>query len=43
MKVLIATKNGAKIEGARRALEKFFDNIEINGIPTEYVNEDSWR
>lgn len=35
MKVLIATKNGAKIEGAKRALESFFDNIEIAGIPTD--------
>lgn len=35
MKVLIATKNGAKIEGARRALENFFENIEITGIPAD--------
>ena len=32
MKVLIATKNQGKIEGAKRALEKYFDNIEIQGI-----------
>ncbi len=33
MKVLIATKNQAKIEGARRALEKYFDNVIVEGIP----------
>lgn len=33
MKILIATKNQGKIEGARRAFLKFFDNIEIEGIP----------
>lgn len=37
MKVLIATKNQGKIEGAKRALLKYFDNIEIQGIP---VNSD---
>lgn len=35
MKVLIATKNQGKIEGAKRALENYFDNIEIQGIPVE--------
>lgn len=35
MKVLVATKNNGKIEGAKRALEKFFDNVEIQGIPVE--------
>lgn len=35
MKVLIATKNQGKIEGAKRALDKYFDNIEIKGIPVE--------
>ena len=35
MKVLIATKNQGKIEGAKRALEKYFDNVEIQGIPVE--------
>lgn len=35
MKVLIATKNQGKIEGAKRALLKYFDNIEIQGIPVE--------
>lgn len=35
MKVLIATKNPAKIEGARLALSKYFNNFEINGINVE--------
>ncbi len=35
MKVLIATKNQGKIEGAKRALSNYFDNIEIEGIPVE--------
>ncbi|MBP3707843.1 MAG: DUF84 family protein [Clostridia bacterium] len=35
MKVLVATKNQGKIEGARRALGHYFDNIEIEGIPVE--------
>lgn len=35
MKVLIATKNKGKIEGAKRALENYFNNVEIQGIPVE--------
>ncbi len=35
MKVLIATKNQGKIEGAKRALQKYFENIQIEGIPVE--------
>lgn len=35
MKILIATKNQGKIEGAKRALSNYFDNIEIEGIPVE--------
>ena len=35
MKVLIATKNQGKIEGAKRALLNYFENIEIQGIPVE--------
>ncbi len=35
MKVLIATKNKGKIEGAKKALSNYFDNIEIEGIPVE--------
>lgn len=37
MKVLIGTKNQGKIEGAKRALGHYSDNIEIVGIP---VNSD---
>ena len=37
MKVLIATKNQGKIEGAKKALENYFENVEIEGIP---VNSD---
>lgn len=35
MKVLIATKNKGKIEGAKRAFEKFFDNVELIGISVD--------
>lgn len=35
MKILIATKNEGKIEGARRALQRYFDNFEITGIPAD--------
>lgn len=33
MKVLIATKNPTKIEGAKRAFLRYYDDIEIIGIP----------
>lgn len=40
MKVLVATKNPGKIEGAKRALSNYFDDIEIQGIPvTSEVSE----
>jgi len=40
MKVLIGTKNQGKIEGAKKALEHYFTDIEIKGIPVESnVNE----
>lgn len=32
MKVLVATKNPGKIEGAKQAFEKYFNNIQIEGI-----------
>ena len=32
MKVLIGTKNPGKIEGAKNAFEKYYDNVEIEGI-----------
>ena len=35
MKILIGTKNPGKIEGARQAFEKYFENVEIEGIPVE--------
>lgn len=37
MKILIGTKNPGKIEGAIQAFEKYFDNVEIEGIS---VNSD---
>lgn len=37
MKILIGTKNPGKIEGARQAFERYFNNVEIEGIP---VNSD---
>lgn len=33
MKVLIGTKNPGKIQGAKEALDKYFNNVEIVGIP----------
>lgn len=35
MKVLIATKNQGKIEGAKRALSNYFKNFEIDSISTD--------
>lgn len=35
MKVLIGTKNPAKITGAKEALEKYYDNVEIEGIAVD--------
>ena len=35
MKILIGTKNPGKIEGARQAFEKYFENVEIEGISVE--------
>ena len=29
MKVLIATQNKGKVEGAKRAFEKYFDDVEV--------------
>lgn len=49
MKILMATKNEGKIEGARRAFSRYFDNIEIKGIPADSevgaqpVNEDIYK
>lgn len=35
MKVLIGTKNPGKIEGTRQAFEKYFTDIEIEGVSVE--------
>jgi len=35
VKILIATKNQGKIEGAKKALEHYFKDIEIKGISVE--------
>ena len=49
MKVLVATKNKGKIEGAKRAFEKFFDNVEIEGVsaesnvPEQPVNDETYH
>lgn len=32
MKILMGTKNPGKIEGAKQAFEKYFENIEIEGV-----------
>ena len=33
MKILMGTKNPGKIQGAKEGFEKYFENIEIEGIP----------
>ena len=35
MKILMGTKNLGKIEGAKQAFEKYFDNVEIEGISVD--------
>lgn len=35
MRVLIASKNAGKIEGAKRTFERYFENVEIEGIGVE--------
>ena len=35
MKLLIGTKNPGKIQGAKEAFEKYFNNIEIEGIAVD--------
>jgi inosine/xanthosine triphosphatase len=37
MKILMGTKNPGKIEGAKQAFERYFSNVEIEGVP---VNSD---
>lgn len=49
MKILIATKNPGKIEGARKAFSNYYEEIEIKGIPVssnvpeEPVNEEIYK
>lgn len=33
MKILIGTKNPGKIEGCKKAFERYFENVEVEGIP----------
>ncbi len=33
MKVLIGTNNKGKVEGAKQAFEKFYENVEMVGVP----------
>ena len=35
MKILMVTKNPGKIQGAKEAFEKYFDNVKIQGIAVE--------
>ena len=35
MKVLVGTQNPGKLEGAKRAFERYFDNVEIVGVPVD--------
>ena len=35
MKVLIGSKNPAKIEGARQAFNEYYENVEISGISVD--------
>ena len=35
MKILVGTKNQGKIEGIKKAFERYFQNIEIEGIPVD--------
>lgn len=35
MKLLMGTKNPGKIEGARQAFSKYFENVEIEGVAVE--------
>ena len=35
MKILIGTRNPGKIEGAKEAFEKYYEEVEVEGIPVE--------
>lgn len=49
MKVLIATNNKGKIEGAKKAFEKYFENVEVVGVsvasdvPEQPVNDETYQ
>lgn len=49
MKILIATKNPGKIEGAKQAFLNYYENVEIEGIavssdvPDEPVNDEIYK
>lgn len=46
MKILMGTKNPGKIEGAKKAFEEYFENVDIEGVsvpsevPDQPVNEE---
>ncbi len=48
MKILIGTKNPGKIEGAKKAFEKYFESVIIEGVavesevPLQPVNEETF-
>ena len=48
MKILIATQNKGKVEGAKRAFEKYFKDVEVVGIsapsdvPEQPVNDETF-
>ena len=35
MKILIGTKNKGKIEGAKRAFERYFNDVKVEGISVQ--------
>lgn len=49
MKILMGTKNPGKIEGAKEAFEKYFENVDIEGVPVasdvsdQPINEDIFK
>jgi len=49
MKILMGTKNPGKVEGAKKAFERYFENVEIEGIsvnsevPDQPVNEEIFQ
>ena len=38
MKILMGTKNPGKIEGAKRAFEEYFENVEIVGVDVQALS-----